>query len=71
MKTLSKTFAAAVLILSAAAFTSCKDKEVETTETDTTIVEDTSSMAVDTTQMAPVNDTNVSGVTSGKMEQVP
>jgi len=70
MKTIAKIFSAAMLIFSAAAFTSCKDKET-TTETDTTIITDDTGSTVDTVQTAPINDSNVSGVTSGKMEQVP
>lgn len=62
---------AAMFIVSVASLHSCKDKEA-TTDTEIVTPADTA-MAVepDTTATAPVNDSNVSGVTSGKMEQVP
>lgn len=71
MKKIMKIAVVALLAFSATAMVSCKDKdaaiETETTETDT------SSAAPDTTavQDAPINDSNVSGTTSGDMEQVP
>ncbi len=51
------------------ALTSCKDNKAET-EVETTT--ETTEMEMETTDTATVvNDTNVSGTTSGEMEQVP
>ena len=55
--------------------TSCKKdgNSDQDTATDTvaTTVPDTNVTTSDTAQAAPVNDSNTSGTTSGKMEQVP
>ena len=74
MKKLMRLVFGVVVILSLSIFNSCKDKEtgageIETTGT-TATAEDVPIMTeVDSTGM--VNDSNVSGVTSGSMEQVP
>jgi hypothetical protein len=71
MRNLIKISSAALVTFSFAVMSGCKDKEA-TTDTDMVTPADTAMAAEpDTTAAATVNDSNVSGVTSGEMEQVP
>ena len=73
MKKLLRIAFGIALISSLTVFNSCKDKETGAGETDTTgttaTAEDVPMPEADSA--GTVNDSNVSGVTSGEMEQVP
>ena len=71
MKKMINTVAVVAFVLTAALFVSCKDKEVTANDEILTPADTAMAVEPDTTATAPVNDSNVSGVTSGKMEQVP
>lgn len=71
MKKLIRISCAAVVVFSFAITSSCKDKEAVTTDEMITPADTAMAIEPDTTATNTVNDSNVSGVTSGKMEQVP
>lgn len=69
MKKILKSSLAAALMLMAITVSSCKDNKEEV---DTTTIEtETEEVSTATDTATVVNDTNVSGTTSGEMEQVP
>ena len=63
--------AAALALFLTAGLVSCKNKEADAEAEFITPADTAMAAEPDTTAAAPVNDSNVSGVTSGKMEQVP
>ncbi len=74
----SKIFGLAALAAIAFSFGSCKDKDTTVSETESTEIntesgpmESTSADTTHTETTTTVNDSNVSGTTSGEMEQVP
>lgn len=71
MKKILNILASALVVFSFAVLGGCKDKEAAE-ETEPSMDTIAAPMPdVDSTQTAPVNDSNVGGVTGGKMEQVP
>ena len=71
MKKSFNMLASALVVFSFTVLGGCKNKEAaEETEFSADTIA-APAPDVDSTQMAPVNDSNVGGVTGGKMEQVP
>jgi|GEM_PF-5815806 len=71
MKKIIKMSSMALVTFSFAVLSGCKDKEAATTDEMVTPADTAMAAEPDTTATNAVNDSNVSGVTSGKMEQVP
>ncbi len=69
---MKKVIATALMAFFIGTFASCKDKNDDATEMETEMNADgTTEMEMETDTNTTVNDTNVSGTTSGEMEQVP
>lgn len=71
MKRLIKIGSAAIVGFSFAIMSGCKDKEANTDSEMITPADTAMAAEPDTTVTTTVNDSNVSGVTEGEMEQVP